>query len=266
MKVLSHVIALAIGFGLGLFVTRQSAPPPEPVVAESKTPEASSPANPSPPSTASMASPSAPDANPQPVPTTSSTAVDVSRLKADFDKYIAKDDLQSAYRLLVEMQKADPRGQAYLESQGVYLKARGDLNSARAAFKTCLASYAQSHTCMVQLADLELEIGSEADQSEAVRQCMAFNPSDPQCKNLSARLSLQKGDYNSAITMYQELLRNEGIDRFRFNPGVLDWHLGLALEGAGRQPEALTQFEKSCQAGHPRACDKLEELSGGGVD
>jgi len=253
MKILSHVVVLALGFGLGLWVSRGSVQPSAP----------------SSESTSAVPAPESSEDRPAEALASSSpetSAPDLLVMKEDFENQMNQGSMRQAILIVQEMEKADSQAQIFLESQSRLLMRQREFDQAKVALKKCVANYPQSKSCLVDLASAELQVGSKEEQAAAIRQCLDVAPSDPQCRNMSALNFMNFGDYNAAIQIYQDLLRDNGSYGFRFMNGMLDWQLALALEGVGRQDDALEHFEKACQQNYADACNKLEDLSGGGMD
>ncbi|NJM09673.1 MAG: tetratricopeptide repeat protein [Bdellovibrionaceae bacterium] len=190
----------------------------------------------------------------------------MTAFREDFENQMNQGNFSGANAVLLDMQKADSKSQIFLESQGRYLVRRRDYTLAREALKQCLTAFPKSKSCLVDLASTELQIGTKEEQAEAIRQCLSVVPNDPQCRNMSGINLINSGNYNEAIKVYEELLKDNGNYGFRFDNGMLNWQMALALDGVGRSDEALEHFEQSCRQSFSEACKKLEELSGGAFE
>ena len=77
---------------------------------------------------------------------------------------------------------------------------------------------------------------------------------------VQANVKMNQGRHAEAVSIYERLLRENGSYGVRYDEWLLDWQLGLALEGAGQASEALNHFEKACRSQHVDSCTKAEEL------
>jgi tetratricopeptide (TPR) repeat protein len=252
---ISHLMVLAAGFLLGILVVRHSETTlkvAEPAAAPVETEAPETPAAPE---------PEIGTTEPQP-------AADVALLKmrSDYEEQIRKGEQRQALLILQELEKKAPKSQIYMEMNSDYQIYTRDWQAAAAAANACVAAFPKSRLCFRNLATAELQDGSTDEQAAAVQSCLALEPNDPQCRNMLGMVQMNGGDFNGAVTTYEKLIRDNGSYGTRFDDDHLEWQLGLALEGAGRREEALDHLENACRRNNNQACEKIEELSGGGID
>lgn len=182
--------------------------------------------------------------------------------KEDFQSALNNNDFEAARDALQEMEKQGARSRDVLESTGRLLTQERKWDEAKAALKECVTAYPKSHECWIDLPSVELHIGTKEEQSKAVGSCLAIFPNDPQCRNMSAIVSMNHGRHSEAVSIYQKLIQDNGSYGVRFDEPMLHWQLGIALEGAGRLKEASESFDRACRGNFPGACARYEETLG----
>jgi len=135
--------------------------------------------------------------------------------KEAFDIAISKKDFNAAMNAIRDMQTSN-RTRDYLESHGRFLFLTGKFDEAKVALKECLNTVPDSHSCLIDMANTELQIGTKGEQTQAVNSCLAVRPNDPQCRNLEGMAKMNQGKYSDAIAIYQRLLKENGSYGIRF--------------------------------------------------
>jgi len=182
---------------------------------------------------------------------------DIEYQKDQFDQIFNQDKFSEAALILDQIEKKWPNSSQYLEGRSRLLVRTREWEKAKDVLKECLSSFPQSKSCLVDLASTEMQIGSKEEQEAAIADCTAKMPNELQCKNMLAILKMNQGKYNEAVLIYQQLIRENGSYGIRFPEAMLNWQLGIALEGAGRVAEAQTYFHRACQENWPGACEKI---------
>lgn len=259
-QIITHLGCVALGLAAGIYLSSGSSPnmevtePQSTAVTAVPGPDNSNPGNPIANSTTA---------------TTNNEPVDpvLIKLRDDYAVQIQQGESRQALLILQDMEKKFPNSQIYAESNSDYQVFIKDWQNAAIAAKNCTAKFPKSRPCFRNLATAEmLDGGSTEEQSAAVEACLALEPNDPQCRNMKGQVQMNSGDFQSAIAVYEKLIQDNGSFGMRFNDDHLEYHLGLALEGAGRQEEAIEHLENACRRNNNAACKKIEEISGGGYD
>jgi tetratricopeptide (TPR) repeat protein len=252
MKIASHLFTLVLGIALG--VTWMARP------GQKKTVKAEAP----PP--VEKAVESAPGPAPQPVAEVAKPSPAPTKAPkmggAELQELIAKDDILNATRVAQELEKSQPNSLEALEGRGALLMRMNDWRSAKVTMKKCVELHPDSRNCLRGLAAAELRTGPDEDQEAAVNQCLQAIPNDPECKTMQATVRLNHEDYDEAVTIYEELIRDNGRFGERIPQETLDWQMALTLEEAGRDQEAESYFDKACRANNAEACRRVEEMRG----
>lgn len=178
----------------------------------------------------------------------------------EFESYINQDDLDGGASVLQRMEAASKHSKQFLESKSRLLVRQRDWEEAKIVLKQCLEAYPRSKACLVDLSSTELQIGSKEDQEKAISACLSQAPKDPQCRNMLAILKMNQGKFGDAVSVYRQLISDNGSYGIRFDEGMLNWQLALALEGAGNLPDALSYFDKACRNNFEASCKKYEEV------
>jgi|GEM_PF-6058871 len=256
--VISHFGFLAVGLCLGLYLARITTPEVTVVNEHTHSTDEFAPAV----AATAIGGSSA--------PSTAAPAAGLDskliNLRQSFDEQLNKSEMRQALLILQEMEKAAPNSKIYFETNGEYLMANRDWDTLKASSKKCIAAFPQSRVCLRHLANAELQIGSKEDQLATVNACLAIEPNDPECRNLSGMALMNSGDFSGAVAVYEKLIRDNGSYGLRFPEDMLEYQLGLALDSAGRREEAIDHMENACRRNNQRACDQIEELSGGGYN
>jgi tetratricopeptide (TPR) repeat protein len=254
MKIASHLFTLILGIALG--VTWMSRPGQKkhvnvetPAPAVEKTVE------------------NTPEPAPQPVAEAPKTLTPAPAKApkmggAELQDAIKKNDILEATRIVQELEKSQPNSLEALEGRGALLMRMNDWRSAKTTMKKCLELHPESQNCLRGMAAAELRTGTDEDQETAVNQCLQGAPNDPECKTMQATLRLNHEEYDEAISIYEELMRDNGRYGERIPQDSLDWQMALTLEEAGRDQEAETYFDKACRANNAEACRRVEEMRG----
>lgn len=252
MRFAGYVAVLALGFTLGFWAGRSDHK-------VSLVPASIAPVEPS----SSKAISEAVSQNP---PASVSPGPNLTSLKQDFEDLLLRGEMRQALLVLQDIEKWAPNSREYFEANGDYLSAQKDWSALKISSQKCVQIFPQLRACWRQLATAELQVGTKDEQASAVNTCLAQEPNDPQCRNMLGMVLMNAGDYSGAIAVYEQLIRDNGSYGTRFTDDHLEWQLGLALEGAGRREEAIDHFENACRRNLNQACQKIEELSGGGID
>ena len=56
------------------------------------------------------------------------------------------------------------------------------------------------------------------------------------------------------------MIQDNGSYGVRFDEAMLNWQLGIALEGAHGTRDAAESFYKACHANFPGSCQRYEEV------
>lgn len=257
--VISHLLSLAAGLALGIYLTKNNAPAG---VHESSLPETKAVGG----TTAAPKTVTGPVVEASAAPATTSFDPALLKLREDYDEQIRKGEQRQALLILQEMEKSAPKSQIYLETSSDYQTFARDWQTAASVSKACVAAFPQSRNCYRNWATAELSEGSTEEQATAVDGCLKLEPNDPMCRNMLGMVQMNGGDYPSAIATYERLIRENGSFGTRFTEDHLEWQLGLALEGAGRREEAIDHLENACRRNMNQACRKIEELSAEGLE
>ncbi len=216
------------------------------------------------PSADAKSNPSTPNANStSPAPNANAA---LEKMRADYYEQIGKGESRQALLILQDMEKKAPGSQIYLETSSDYFIYVKDWTAAAAASKKCTEVFPSSRPCYRNLGNASLQSGTKEDQLTAADNCLALEPNDPQCRNIKGLALMNSGDYPGAVIYFKELIDDNGNYGVRFPEDMLEWHLGLALEGAGKRDEAIDHMENACRRNNNQACNKIEELSGGGLN
>lgn len=182
---------------------------------------------------------------------------DLLFLQDKFAQIFNEQKFSEAAALLDQMEQKWPKSFQYLEGRSRLLVRTRGWERAKQLLKQCRSLFPQSKSCLIDLASTELQIGSINEQQLAILDCTSQFPIDPQCRNMLAILRMNQGKYSEAVSIYQQMIKDNGSYGFRFDEGMLNWQLGLALEGAGQNDEAEIYFQKACQSNWPGSCEKL---------
>ncbi len=252
MKIATHLFTLVFGIALGItWATRPGQKKTERTIAVAPVEKAVE---------------NAPEPTPPPKPETPKAAAPVEKTPkmggAELQNAIAKDDILNATRMVQELEKSAPNSLEALEGRAALLMRMNDWRSAKVTMKKCLELHPTSQNCLRGLAASELRTGSDEDQETAVSQCLQIVPNDPECKTMQATVRMNHEDYDEAITIYEELIRDNGRFGERIPQDTLDWQMALTLEEAGRDQEAEVWFDKACRSNNAEACRRVEEMRG----
>lgn len=251
VKSLSYIGVLAVGVCIGYFLKPQLAPQIELVPVE-KLAESQQKTSPN-------LNEILEKAEPVPSPGKDVTEQNFS-LKEEFETSMNAEDFDKASATLRRMEVQSPQSKDFLDSQSRFLVRTRKWEEAKVALKECLTYFPKSTSCLIDMLSTELQIGTKEEQSNAAAACVLEMPKDPQCLNMLAITKMNQGKYSEAVVIYQQLKNQNGSYGFRFSVSMLDWQLGLALEGAGRRQEAADSFYLACKKDYAQACEKYEEL------
>ncbi|HMN68828.1 MAG TPA: hypothetical protein PKC28_09855 [Bdellovibrionales bacterium] len=206
MKIITHLLCLAIGLTLGIWLAK----PPAPEVLSVEAPVAEAPVEPAEP--AAVESPPAANmatAQPSAPATRPSSAQDLASIKRDFDAQVGSGDLAGAAASLKKME-AFRESQEYAESSPHLLMAQRNYPAARPLLQECVRRFPDSQSCMTDLTMAELETGEREDQERVVRDCLNRRPDDDNCRNADAIVKMNYGNYEEAVRVYEDILKNNG--------------------------------------------------------
>jgi tetratricopeptide (TPR) repeat protein len=259
-RVVTHFFACALGIGIGVWLTSHSTE-----LAASKQDQSHAPRGTvqTPSSFATSSSPQHDSANRDAgsqSATSASRREGINSLKEEFDNLLGHDDLDGASSILARMETNFSQSLEYLESKSRLLVRQRNWEEAKAVLEQCVSSYPASKTCLIDLSSTVLSIGSKEEQDKAITSCLNLSPNDLECRNMQAILRMNQGKYVDAVAIYRQLLKDNGSFGVRFEDSMLNWQLGIALEGAGDLREAMSYFEKACRSNYPSSCKKSEDL------
>lgn len=265
-QAVSYLLTFALGTSLGLWIGKSSDKAPTSFPSHVKTsPAQELRTTTQSPSISEASSPSAPLQGTTKSQTShlaekSSGHSDIHTQREEFENFMNQDELDGAASALRRMEATSSYSQQFLESKSRLLVRQRDWEDAKVALKKCLEAYPSSKACLVDLSSTELQIGSKEEQEKAISSCLAQSPNDPQCRNMLAILKMNQGKYGDAVSVYRQLIKDNGSFGVRFDDGMLNWQLAISLEGAGNLPEAVTYFDKACRNNFRSACKKYEEV------
>lgn len=253
MKLLSHITVLGIGIAIGLTLSSGRRPYDRNVVSNIPGAETGVKAEVIPLTSPHHLEKSVPTAD-------DAQVVRGSTPKDEFERTIGSGDFEGASAALREMAREPNNSVDVLEGRGRLFVRQRKWNDAKEALQQCLESYPKSQSCLVDMASTELQVGSKDEQSKAVYACLLVTPNDLQCRNMAAIVKMSQGKYGEAVQIYERLIQDNGSYGVRFDEAMLNWQLGLALEGAGKLKDASENFYKACRKNFPDACKKYEDI------
>lgn len=246
MKLSWHILTLAIGIALGFtWASRLN-----------KTPDAPKPAQ---TETGSSEEKRVPPSTPEVVKTTVQPVIK-SLPTSDVAAAIANDDILAATKIVQDLEASSPNSIAALEGRASLLGRLNDWKNAKLILQRCLELHPESTTCLRGMTQAELNVGSEEAQESAIDNCLRVAPNDPECKGAQVTLRMNQENYDEAVSILEELIRDNGRYGARTPQESLDWQMALTLEEAGRDSEAAGYFDKACRANVADACRRLEMM------
>lgn len=180
--------------------------------------------------------------------------------KDRFDEAMVQNDFDKAWAAVREMELKSNTSEEFLENSSRLLVRTRKWDDAKKSLQQCLSSFPGNRSCLIDMASTELQVGSKEEMTAAVESCLNRFPNEPQCHNMSAIAKMNSGNFAEAVTIYENLLKNNGSFGIRYPAAMLHSQLGFALEGAGRKREAAEQFYRACREDDSPSCDKYEQL------
>ena len=245
MKWSWHILTLIVGIALGFTWANRW----------NRNSEALQPAPLQVASTEKQVSPSAPVA----VKTTAQPVIKLPPT-SDVAASIANGDILTATKAVQDLELAAPNSIEALEGRASLLGRLNDWKNAKIILQRCLELHPESTACLRGMAQAELNVGSEEGQESAITNCLRVSPNDPECKGAQVTLRMNQEDYDEAVSILEELIRDNGRYGTRTPQESLDWQMALTLEEAGRDSEAAGYFDRACRANVADACRRLEML------
>lgn len=252
MKWTSHLLTLALGIAFGItWANRpgQTSKAPKPVQQQDEPAPAPTELQ----ATVPVSEPAKPTIQP----------VIKAAPESDVAAAIANDDILAATKLVQDLEKSSPNSEAALEGRASLLGRMNDWKNAKTTLQRCLELHPESTPCLRALTQAEMNVGTEEDQEKAVINCLNVAPNDPECKGAKVTLRMNQEDYDEAVSILEELNRDNGRYGARVPQESLDWQMALTLEEAGRESEAASYFDRACRANVADACRRIEMMKQG---
>jgi tetratricopeptide (TPR) repeat protein len=178
------------------------------------------------------------------------------KLKEEFDQYFGVGDLDKANQVLGQLAKIAPQSTVYLEGQVSVAMRVQDWDKAKIAIKECLDQLPTSKNCLVSDTNIQLLLGSNEEQQKSIQSCMQAHPQDLQCRNSYATYAFMHSEYQTALNLYLGILQDNGAYGTTFEISYLNYQIGLAYRGLGKEQEAAQYLRSACDQGYPSACEE----------
>ncbi|UGQ15907.1 tetratricopeptide repeat protein [Borrelia sp. RT5S] len=184
-------------------------------------------------------------------------AIDQNYGTAFYKKGIAEEKNNDKTQAFMSFKRAHDitKNPNYAIKTGIAANHIGDFQNGEKYLNMVSASLQEGNDIVLyNLAMAKFENDSLSASLETVNKALAMNPAKPEYLYLKASIFLTKGDYNKAITLYNNIISK--------TPANITAHINLAraYEKLGNERKAIEILEKISNKNHPVALNNLGKL------